>query len=201
MTRGQDTRYKREDINMSSKKRVAAVVITIAALTGGSVSVAAAHDRAGKGVVKTNILAEMVKAGTITQAQADSISKKFDEHKANKDANKAAHKAERDAHHAEVEALVASTLGIDAATIKARLTAGESLAAIAGDKKAALITALVAQHSKEIDARVTAGKLTAAQATTLKANLTERVTKMVESVKGPKGAGHFGGKGHKGPRH
>ena len=184
---------------MSSKKRVAAVVITIAALTGGSVSVAAAHDRAGKGVVKTNILAEMVKAGTITQAQADSIAKKFDEHKANKDANKAANKAERDAHHAEVEALVASTIGIDAATIKSRLVAGETLAAIAGTKKDALIAALVAFETKEIDAAVTAGKLTAAQATTLKANLTAHITAGVEKVKGPKG--HKGPKDGKGKGH
>lgn len=182
---------------MSSKKRVAAVAITIAALTTGSVAVASAHDGAGKGAAKATVLADLVKAGTITQAQADAITKKFDDFKATLDANKAANQAERDAHRAAEEALVASTLGIDAATIKTRLQAGESLAAIAGAKKAALITALVAFETKEIDARVTAGKLTAAQATTLKANLTDHVTKMVESVKGPKG---FGPKGDKGPK-
>lgn len=182
---------------MSSKKRVAAVAITIAALTTGSVAVASAHDGAGKGAAKATVLADLVKAGTITQAQADAITKKFDDFKATMDANKAANQAERDAHRAAEEALVASTLGIDAATIKTRLQAGESLAAIAGAKKAALITALVAFETKEIDARVAAGKLTAAQATTLKANLTDHVTKMVESVKGPKG---FGPKGDKGPK-
>ena len=193
---------------MSSKKRVAAVAITIAALTAGSVGVASAHDAAGKGAAKTTILAELVKAGTITQAQADAITKKFDDLKTTMDANKAANKAARDAHHAAEEALVASTLGIDAATIKTRLAAGETLGAIAGAKKAALITALVAFETKEIDARVTAGTLTAAQATTLKANLTDHVTKMVESVKGPKGdkgpkgMGPKDGKGMgKGPRH
>ena len=182
---------------MSSKKRIAAVAITIATLTAGSIGVASAHDAAGKGAAKTTILAELVKAGTITQAQADAISKKFDDFKATMDANKSANKAARDAHHAEVEALVASTIGIDAATIKTRLQAGESLAAIAGTKKAALITALVALETKEIDARVTAGTLTAAQATTLKANLTAHVTAKVESVGGPKG---FGPKGDKGPK-
>jgi len=193
---------------MSSKKRVAAIAITIAALTAGSVGVASAHDAAGKGAAKTTILSELVKAGTITQAQADAISKKFDDFKATMDANKAANQAARDAHHAAEEALVASTLGIDAAIIKSRLAAGETLAAIAGAKKAALISALVAFETKEIDARVTAGKLTAAQATTLKANLTDHVTKMVESVKGPKGdkgpkgMGPKDGKGMgKGPRH
>ena len=148
-------------------------------------------------------LAELVKAGTISQAQADAISKKLDEQRAKMDANKSAHKATHEAHRAEVEALVASTLGIDAATIKTRLAAGETLGAIAGTKKPALISALVALETKEIDARVTAGTLTAAQAATLKANLTDHVTKMVDSVKGPKdGKGHKGHKGMgKGPRH
>lgn len=186
---------------MSSKKKIAALAITIAALTAGSVGVASAHDGAGKGVAKTTILADLVKAGTITQAQADAITKKFDDYKASKHASKAAFKAEHEAHRAAVEALIASTLGIDAATIKSRLAAGETLAAIAGAKKDALISALVEFETKEIDARVTAGKLTADQATKLKANLKDHVTKMVESAKGPKGMGHKGGKGHKGPRH
>ena len=193
---------------MSSKKRIAAVAITIAALTGGSVAIASAHDGAGKGLAKGTALAELVKAGTITQAQADAISKKFDDFKATMDANKAAHKAEHDARHAAREALVVSTLGIDAATIKSRLAAGESLATIAGAKKDALIAALVGLETKEIDARVTAGTLTAAQATTLKANLTAHITAEVERVKGPKGdkgpkgMGHKDGKGKgKGPRH
>jgi argininosuccinate lyase len=185
---------------MSSKKRIAAVVITIAALTGGSVSVASAHDAKGKGAVKQSVLAELIKSGTITQSQADAISKKFDEFKTTMQANKAAHKADHEARHAAREALVASTLGIDAATIKSRLVAGETLAAIAGAKKDALIAALVVFETKEIDAAVTAGKLTAAQATTLKANLTAHLTAGVEKVKGPKGLGHKGGKG-KGPRH
>ena len=176
---------------------MAAVAITIAALTAGSVGVASAHDGAGKGVAKATVLADLVKAGTITQAQADAITKKFDDLKATMDANKSANKAARDAHHAAVEALVASTLGIDATTIKSRIEAGESLATIAGAKKAALISALVAFETKDIDARVTAGKLTAAQATSMKATLTEHVTKMVESVGGPKG---FGPKGEKGPK-
>jgi stage III sporulation protein SpoIIIAA len=71
---------------MSSKKRIAAVAITIAALT-------TAHDGANKGLVKATVLADLVKAGTITQAQADAISKKFDEVRAVKDAERAAKKA------------------------------------------------------------------------------------------------------------
>ena len=37
---------------MSSKKKIAAVAITIAALTAGSVGVASAHDGAGKEALK-----------------------------------------------------------------------------------------------------------------------------------------------------
>ena len=77
---------------MSTKKRIAAVAITIAALTTGSVGVASAHDGANKGLVKATVLADLVKAGTITQAQADAISKKFDDVRAVKQAERAAKK-------------------------------------------------------------------------------------------------------------
>ena len=177
---------------MSSLKKIAAVAITVAALSAGSIGVASAHDSANKGAVKANVLAELVKAGTITQTQADAITKRFDDLKA---AGKAAH----DANRAAVEALVASTIGIDAATIKTRLQAGESLATIAGAKKDALIAALVAFETKEIDARVAAGTMTAAQATAKKATLTADVTAKVQSVRGP-GHGPKDDKGPKGPK-
>ena len=93
MTRGQDKQYLREETFMSSKKRLAAVAITIAALTAGSTGIASAHDGANKGLVKATVLADLVKAGTITQAQADAISKKFDEVRAAKEAERAAKKA------------------------------------------------------------------------------------------------------------
>ena len=166
---------------MSSKKKMAAVALTVAALSLGSIGVASAHDRgAAKGAGKSAM------------------------HDVNREANKAAHDADR----AAIEALVATTVGVDAATIKTRLAAGETLATIAGAKKDALVTALVAFKTKEIDADVASGKLTPTQATTIKADLTTHVTQMVNSVRGPemgpKGPngpnGPMGGKGH-GPRH
>jgi hypothetical protein len=108
-------------MKMSSKKRIAAVAITIAALSLGSIGVASAHDKgAAKGAAKS----------------------------AAHDANHAANKAAHDAQHAAREALVATTIGVDAATIKTRLAAGETLAAIAGAKKDAMIAALVALETK-----------------------------------------------------
>jgi hypothetical protein len=82
---------------MSSKKRLAAIAITIAALTAGSTGIASAHDGVNKGLVKATVLADLVKAGTITQAQADAISKKFDEVRAAKQAERAAKKAAKPA--------------------------------------------------------------------------------------------------------
>ena len=109
-------------------------------------------------------------------------------------------KTERVADRVAKEALIASIIGLDVATIKSRLRAGETLAAIAGSKTSALITALVAAKTKEIDAALAAGKLTAAKATTLKTNLTAHITERVNQVRGPgmgKGKGHgMGGKGH-----
>jgi hypothetical protein len=105
-----------------------------------------------------------------------------------------------DANRAAMEALVSATIGVDSATVKSRLQAGESLAQIAGAKKDALIAALVADHTKRIDAAVTAGKLTAAQATQMKTNLVAHVTEEVNEVggKGPFGKGPKGGKDGRG---
>lgn len=175
---------KRESMK---KKVVAAIATTAVALTLTGGSLASAHDgKGGFGGDKiSSLLSTLVSKGTITQSQADAIV-------AAATAAKAAGKAEMDKNRAAIDAVLTSTLGISSETIKSRLKAGETLAAIAGDKKAALITALSAEINKQIDAAVTAGKLTSAQATTEKAKTTERVTNMVEQVKG------FGHKGDKG---
>ena len=104
-------------------------------------------------------------------------------------------KAEHEANHQAREALVVSIIGIDAATIKSRLKAGETLGAIAGAKKSALITALVAEATKNIDAAVAAGTMSAEKAATRKAGLSEHVTARVDAVRGQ---GH--GKGGPGDR-
>ena len=174
-----------------NKKLIAASVVAGLALTLGGVAGASAHDRMGeKGQGLSSILTGLVSKGTLTQTQVDAITKAMTDAR---DAAKAAHDAAR-AEHIKV---ITDALGIDEATLKSRVEAGESLATIAGAKKDALITALVAYETKKIDAAVTAGKLTAAQATAMKANLSAHVTAKVEATKGmgkgPKG--HFGPKG------
>ena len=204
---------------MSTKKKIASIVITTVALTAGTVGISSAASKStttrvsvtkasatgvkGPRAEVAAVLAALVTKGTITQAQSDAIS--------------AALAAAETAAHPEgpkgapgvgmpdpaaTLSLISSTIGVDAATIQKRLAAGETLAAIAGAKKDALITALVAEESKRIDAAVTAGKLTAAQATTLKSTLTAHVTEEVNSVRpmGPMGGGKGdrGGKGGRG---
>ena len=200
-----------------TKTKVIAVVITTLALTAGTVGVAGAASKATRvSVSKTatsvahkvgvgpeqamaTILKDLVAKGTITQAQADAITASVTAARAAAEANRPMRgmggpaKADR----AAIETLVSTTIGIDSATIKSRLQAGESLAQIAGAKKDALIAALVADHTKRIDAAVTAGALTAAQATEMKKNLVAHVTEEVNEVggKGPLGKGPKGGKG------
>ena len=175
------------------KKLIAVVTASAVALSIGAASVASAHGgmggKDGKGAGLTTLLSDLVAKGTITQSQADAIIKAQTDARALAEANRPT-QAEREAHRTAEIAVITSTLGITEATLKSRMQAGESLATIAGTKKDALITALVAFETKEIDARVTAGKLTAAQATAIKANLTAMVTEKVNNVKG------FGKKGH-----
>ena len=214
-----------------SKKKVFAVAITTVALTVGSFGAAGAAQKSTK-VSRTSIstvsnpgqagkpdrsaelsalLATLVSKGTITQAQADAVVAAAKSAEAARDALRPAMGGMKDSMKANLDAklaLIASTLGTDTNTVLTRLKAGDSLATIAGAKKDALITALVADETKRIDAAVTAGKLTAAQATTLKANLVAHVTEEVNATRpmggkgdrdgdrgGKSGRGHDGGKG------
>ncbi len=160
------------------KRLIAAIVSTAVALTVSGTTFASADDRMGgaegKGI--NSLLSTLVTNGTITQSQADAISK------AATDLRGAA-KAMREANRASLDTVLTSTLGISLDTVKSRMKAGESLAQIAGDKKDALIAALSAEVNKQIDAAVAAGKVSAAQATAQKAKTTERVTKMVNNLK------------------
>ncbi|NCV82141.1 MAG: hypothetical protein EBX11_05210 [Actinobacteria bacterium] len=150
-----------------------------------------------------SVLATLVKDSTITQAQADKITAALTAARAAHEANEGSKRGILEAERAARQSLIATTIGKSTAEIQSALASGQSLGAIAGDKRTALITALVADHTKKIDAAVTAGKITAAQATTMKANLTAHVTAQVDAVRpamGP-GMGEGGHKGGHGPNH
>ncbi len=158
-----------------NKKLVAAIAATAIALNVSATAVASADNGKGRAGI-SSLLSGLVSNGTITQSQADAITK------AAQDARAAA-KGVMNKNREAIDSAITSTLGISLDSLKSRLKAGESLATIAGDKKAALITAISAEINKQIDAAVTAGKLTAAQATAQKMKTTERVTNMVERIK------------------
>ncbi len=203
-----------------SKRTIATVVLTTVALSAGGFGTANAATKSTRTVVTKSvtkvsqpgvnarslggpaaaldgILSGLVTKGTITQVQADAIKAAVLSAAETAKANRPAKVGGPD--RAAMDALISSTLGIDSATIKSRLKAGETLAAIAGSKKDALIAALVAEHSKRIDAKVAEGKITAAQATTLKANLLSHVTEDVNEVKGKGKHGHGGPMGAPAP--
>ncbi len=191
---------------MSSKKQIITIVITTAALSISSVGFASVAGAKAQRVAFTKSMAHAAKDANHAAHKA-AWDANHAAHKAAKDANHAAHEAAKDANHAAHEALISSTIGLDAAAIKTRLKAGESLGAIAGDNKDALIEALVAFSTTKIDAAVTAGKITAAQATTVKASLVAHVTQAVNSTrtahgfqdhKGKQMGNNGGPKGHKG---
>ncbi len=200
---------------MSSKRKVATIAITVAALTFGTVGFASAFENKGKRISIANssvkvtgvggekqgmqgmqgmqgapgahldsLLAVLVTSGTLTQVQVDAIKKALTDSRVAADATRAAHQAAHQAaevaEHAAREALIATTIGLDATVIKARLAAGESLSAIAGAKKDALIAVLVAEATKRIDA----------QATTAKAGLVDKITARISTTPG---AGSSGG--------
>ena len=160
------------------KKFVAVIATTAIALSVSATSVASADN--GKGREKLgSALSGLVSNGTITQSQADAINKSLAD-------ARTAGKVVMDKNRAAKLAVITSTLGITEEALKTRMKAGDSLATIAGANKDALIAALVASKTKEINDAQTAGKITADQATKMKANLTTRVTEMVNSSRPPR---------------
>ena len=213
---------------MSSKKNVIAIAVTTVALTVGSIGIGHATSKvksvstkvtrtSSTGVANpmaktggpeeavASVLSALVTKGTITQAQADAIKTALAAAAPVRGIDKPGKgMGLLGEDRAAAEALISKTISVDTATIRTRIAAGESLGAIAGAKRAELITVLVAEATKRIDAAVTAGKITAAQATTMKAGLTAHVTAEVDQVGGKRGPG-MGGKegkhdrGHGGP--
>ena len=210
---------------MSSKKNVIAIAVTTVALTVGSIGIGHATSKvksvstkvtrtSSTGVANpmaktggpeeavASVLSALVTKGTITQAQADAIKADYLAAAAARGNDRLGNGIKPDsAERAALEVLIAKTIGVETATIRTRLAAGESLGLIAGAKKAELISVLVADHTKRIDAAVTAGKITAAQATTMKAGLTAHVTAEVDRVGGKRGPGMGGKEGKRGQGH
>ncbi len=190
----------------------------IAAISMGSVGIASASQHGSHGASVSNnghsvststpsvapvdpdiaVLAKLVAAGTITQAQSTIILAALQAahpqvgpgNGGPGDMGRGHGKGGPGVNMGEDLNVITTTLGITAAQLQTGLAAGQSLATIAGTKTPALITALVAAETTEINARVTAGKLTQAQATTLISGLTAAVTTAVNATPFKGGMGH-----------
>jgi hypothetical protein len=159
-----------------NKKLLAVITSTAIVLSVSTTSTAFADNEKGEKRM-SSMLSGLVSNGTITQSQADAIIKAAE-------GMRAASKSIKDANRTALDSVITSTLGISLDTLTSRLKAGETLSSIAGDKKSALITALAAEINKQIDAALAAGKITATQATAQKAKSVERVTNMINNVRG-----------------
>ena len=183
---------------MKRTKIVAASVAAAVALSLGNVSLACADDRKmGRDAILGNVLNGLVAKGTLTTTQVDAIQKALKD-------SMSSMKSEVKAMKAAYLKVITDTLGISDSDLLSRIKAGESLAAIAGAKKDAMVSAIVAFHSKNVDEALAAGRITAEQATKLKANLQDRITAEVNRAKvlgKMKGLEFMGGRDHgKGPR-
>ena len=131
---------------MKNKKLIAATIATGVAISLGTASVSSADDRGFRsGADLSTVLNGLKDRGTLTQSQVDAIESALKD-------SKSAARAEMVAAKDAFTKVLTDTLGISASDLTARMKAGESLASIAGSKKDALISAIVAFQTKTIDA-------------------------------------------------
>ena len=162
---------------------------------------------------KKDEIAAALKAGTITQAQADTQlagATQFVTDQVNQAGfGHGGHGPGGMGSHGgpgglDADALTsaAKALGMTAADLTPALNGGQSAAAVAKTKGVdvrKVIDAIVASDKAEFAAAVKAGTMTQAQADQMVANLTTHVTNEVNGVAGgPGGRGGFGGPGHDG---
>jgi hypothetical protein len=157
-------------------------------------------DRPDPAVRIGSVLAPLVEAGTINQAQADAVT----------EALIAARKAEGPrgeqggpgrGHRGPGLEAAATALGMTKAELRTAVQSGQTLAQIAADKGVevqVVIDALKTELAAHLAEEVTSGEITQAQADQKLATATERITDMVNNgrpERGPKGE-----QGPQGPR-
>lgn len=163
---------------------------TASGATGSGTSATA--QKPGDGL--KSVLDGLVQSGTITQAQADAITQKMDEWRA---ANpRPDHGGKGGAMAGAKLDEIATALGTTVEDLQAKLQAGQTLRAIAGDKVDALTTLLTTNANARIDAQLADGKITAETAATMKAQVAAKVQEMLDRT-GPVGGGRGPG-GHRG---
>jgi polyhydroxyalkanoate synthesis regulator phasin len=143
------------------KRSVSAAVagVALAALIGAGV--AAASDGTGPAGRFADALSGLVSKGTITQQQADAVSEaltgSWEQERAGREADRAARKA-------EIDALLQTTLGMDADTVREQVQGGKTLREVAGESADELAAGMLDLVGKRLDTAVKDGRITQAQA-------------------------------------
>ena len=83
----------------------------------------------------------------------------------------------------------ATTIGINADTLKSDIKSGQTIAQVAGDKTDAVVTALQQQVDAAIQQAATDGKLTSDQASALTTKANQRITNVVQNGFHKQGSG------------
>ena len=148
-------------------------------------------DRPDPSVRLNETLKPLVDAGTITQAQADAVVSALK-------ADMPAH-GERGGKGGQSLEIASQALGMSVEELHTALDGGQTLAQVASDKGVnvqVIIDALVAERTTHINQEVADGELTQAEADEKLAEVTQKVTDMVNNPR-PEGGprGERGGKG------
>jgi polyhydroxyalkanoate synthesis regulator phasin len=142
-------------------KRVlaAAAGITLVGVVGIGAASAATGSGPGDGIA--DALAGLVRAGTITEEQADAVAEALGKQRAEAREERDERRAER---QADVDALLRDALGMTREDVRDQLRAGKTLKEVAGDKADELAAAAVALVEKRATEAVAEGRLTQGQA-------------------------------------
>ncbi len=141
----------------------------------------------------TDALAPLVADGTITQAQADAVTKALEAARPQGDG----HGPRGGFMRASLET-AATAIGIDVEALRTALQGGQTLAQVAeanGKDAQVVIGALVAEAKTRLDAKVADGTITQAEADTKLTEATERATAVVNGELPARPDGDFGGRG------
>ncbi len=135
--------------------------------------------KAAPGQWMSDALAKLVTAGTLTQSQADAVTKALD-----------AARPEGGPGQGRAGgpglAVAAKALGIEASALRTQLQSGTTIAEVASANNVDLrtvIDAIVAAEKTHLAEAVTDGSLTQAQADERAANATDRATNMVNGIR------------------
>ena len=145
---------------------------------------------------KQAYLAQEVASGELTQAQADAKSANITT-KVTEMVNTVRPAKPAGGRGGKSQEVVATVLGLTATELRTQLDAGKTLAQVATAQGVAVqrvIDAIVAEKQAYLAQEVASGELTQAQADAKSANITTKVTEMVNTVRPAKPAAGRGGR-------